>query len=258
MSTTQHQFPVPSTYNYQSPAVGQTRGSTQGTTTLIGQTRTPQSYSYGSAFQQPSTAQNTVRGNTQTTVPYTFQQTYLYQYPFTYPFIQPLIGNTRSPFTYDIQTAVQGNTRGTTNATGQTQTVGNSRVTAPYPFTYIYQSPSIGNTTGQTRFPFTYPYRSPAIGVKEDITATYPYIANKRGSTQVNAQNTVNYVFQQPSIVQATTNGSRPIGQVAEVKGVFFKDSDGVVKKTQEVYFKKDSSTVEKIHQTIPISQMNK
>ena len=65
-------------------------------------------------------------------------------------------------------------------------------------------------------------------------------------------------MYQSPSIVQTPANGTRPISQVAEVKGVFFKDTDGVVKKTQEVYFKKDSSTVEKTPQTIPISQMNK
>ena len=218
MSTTQHQFPVPSTYNYQSPAVGATRGSTQGTTTLIGETRTPQSYSFQTSIQNTTQVQNTMRGSTQNTVSYTFQQNYNYPYEFRYPFIQPLIGQTRSPFTYQIQ----------------------------------------NTTTGQTRFPFTYPYRSPAIGVKENEPISYPYIANARQPVRYSVQNTVNYVYQSPSIVQTPANGTRPISQVAEVKGVFFKDTDGVVKKTQEVYFKKDSSTVEKTHQTIPISQMNK
>ena len=60
MSTTQHQFPVPSTYNYQSPAVGATRGSTQGTTTLIGETRTPQSYSFQTSIQNTTQVQNTM------------------------------------------------------------------------------------------------------------------------------------------------------------------------------------------------------
>jgi hypothetical protein len=36
---------------------------------------------------------------------------------------------------------------------------------------------------------------------------------------------------------------------VAKVKGVFIKDSDGVVKASTKVFVKKDSSTVEKIHQ---------
>ena len=258
MSTTQHQFPAPENYSYQSPAVGNTRGSSQGTTTLIGQTRTPQSYSFRTSVQNPTSVQNTIRGSTQNTVQYPYIQNYVYPYEYQYPYIQPNIGNTRSPFTYQIQTVAQGNTRGTTNATGQTQTVGNTRTPQPYPFTYIFQSPSTGNTTGQTRFPFTYPYRSPAIGVKPNTPISYPYIASKQGTTRANAQNTINYVYQSPAIAQVIANGNRPIGQVAEVKGVFFIDSDGVVKKTQEVYFKKDSSTVEKIHQTIPISQMNK
>ena len=258
MSTTQHQFPVPSTYNYQSPAVGATRGSTQGTTTLIGETRTPQSYSFQTSIQNTTQVQNTMRGSTQNTVSYTFQQNYNYPYEFRYPFIQPLIGQTRSPFTYQIQTVAQGNSQGTTNATGQTQTVGNTTTPQPYPFTYPFTYQIQNTTTGQTRFPFTYPYRSPAIGVKENEPISYPYIANARQPVRYSVQNTVNYVYQSPSIVQTPANGTRPISQVAEVKGVFFKDTDGVVKKTQEVYFKKDSSTVEKTHQTIPISQMNK
>ena len=52
--------------------------------------------------------------------------------------------------------------------------------------------------------------------------------------------------FRTPVITQNTTQGSRPIGQVAKVKQVYVKDSDNVVKKLDEVYVKKDSSTVEK------------
>ena len=52
-----------------------------------------------------------------------------------------------------------------------------------------------------------------------------------------------------PFIFQATENSNRPITPVAKVKGVFIKDSDGVVKASTKVFVKKDSSTVEKIHQ---------
>tara|TARA_B100000900_G_scaffold179959_1_gene152580 strand:- start:19748 stop:20590 length:843 start_codon:yes stop_codon:yes gene_type:complete len=280
MPQTQNQFPVPTIYNYQSPAVGNTRGSSQGTTDATGNTRGSTSYNIQTTVQSPSIGtgntrgttaypyrsparysfdvQNTVQGNTrgnteaqgntrgsteyniQTAVPYIFQS------PFTYPFSVNNRGTTQIP------------TIGNTNAVGITQvpgtTVGNTRGNTQQPFTYQVQN----TKTGQTRTPFTYPYRSPSIVVNQNVTQPYPYIANRQTTVRYSFQYSYDYTYQSPSITQVTTNGTRPIGQVAEVKGVFFKDSDGVVKKTQEVYFKKDSSTVEKTHQTIPISQMNR
>ena len=58
-------------------------------------------------------------------------------------------------------------------------------------------------------------------------------------------------------IVQQTNTGTRPIQQVAKVKAVYVKTAVGV-QKLDEIFVKKDSSTVEKIHQSVPTAQLNK
>ena len=61
---------------------------------------------------------------------------------------------------------------------------------------------------------------------------------------------------QSPFITQITYNSTRPISQVAKVKGVYVKTAQGV-EKLSEIYVKKDNTgptgTVEKIHQTSAI-----
>ena len=83
-----------------------------------------------------------------------------------------------------------------------------------------------------------------------------PVIANAQ--TAVNYQNPyrIPYGFRTPVIYQVAVTGNREIGQVAKVKGVYIKEAQGV-SKLDEVYVKKDSSTVEKIHQSVPTAQFN-
>ena len=65
------------------------------------------------------------------------------------------------------------------------------------------------------------------------------------------------YGFRTPVIYQVSVSGNRPIGQVAKVKGVYIKEAQGVTK-AEDIYVKKDASTVEKIHQAVPTAQFNK
>ena len=97
------------------------------------------------------------------------------------------------------------------------------------------------------RQPFTYDHRSPF---------TYTQARNKQSPYIAQAQTNIPYIHviqttynhRSPLIYQHTYSARRPIGPVAKVKGVFIKEAQGV-SSVQKVFSKKDSSTVEKIHQ---------
>ena len=62
------------------------------------------------------------------------------------------------------------------------------------------------------------------------------------------------YNHRSPFIYQHTYSNRRPIGPVAKVKGVFIKQAQGV-SKVDKAFVKKDNSTVEQIHQSVPTAQ---
>ena len=63
-----------------------------------------------------------------------------------------------------------------------------------------------------------------------------------------------------PFITQSTTQGRRPITEVAKVKGVFMKTGPSV-EKVSQAFVKKDNTgptgTTEKIHQSVPTGQFS-
>jgi hypothetical protein len=86
-----------------------------------------------------------------------------------------------------------------------------------------------------------------------------PYIfqGNSRVPYNLQTVSPTTYTVRSPSIVQSPAIGTRPIGPVAEVKAVYFKDSDGVVKKLEKGYVKDSQGTVRKIHTGIPFAQLS-
>ena len=111
-------------------------------------------------------------------------------------------------------------------------------------------------STYQHRSPFTYQHRSPF---------TYTVEISKQSPYNANAQTTVPYIHtiqatydhRSPFTYQLSYQNRRPITNVAKVKGVFLKQAQGVTK-VDKAFVKKDSSTVEKIHQSVPTAQFSK
>ena len=122
------------------------------------------------------------------------------------------------------------------------------------------QEPNIRNkqepNIRDQRNPFTYDHRSPF---------TYTVEVNRQSPYNANAQTTVPYIHtiqvtynhRSPFTYQVSYQNRRPITDVAKVKGVFLKQTQGVTK-VDKVFVKKDSSTVEKIHQSVPTAQFSK
>ena len=86
------------------------------------------------------------------------------------------------------------------------------------------------------------------IGVQQ------PSIANAQTNVPYIHRVPVPYNHRSPFIYQHTYSTRRPIGPVAKVKGVFIKEAQGV-RKVEKAFVKKDSSTVEQIHQSVPTAQ---
>ena len=148
------------------------------------------------------------------------------------------------------------------------------------PFTYrhtenrqtIVQITAQQPTLYQTQQPIIYQGRQPTPAIRQNpVIYQNPIIVQSPAIVQTPQRNSVQqrnsfqqsyrtqtpYTFRQPSIVQQTNTGTRPIQQVAKVKAVYVKTAVGV-QKLDEIFVKKDSSTVEKIHQSVPTAQLNK
>lgn len=245
MASTQHQFPSPFTYPFRYTATGQTETRYPYTVSVRGTTTTRYSFQLQTLVPTESQLTGNTRGSTQNLSQVIAQGSTSAQNDVRYPFTIQHTGNTRNP------------QRNNVPAIGTTEVVGNTRLTVRYPFTYTFQY-SIQNTmTGNTQIPNTYPYRSPSIGINPNITTTYPYIANNQNTVPYIFQYPFTYPYRSPSIVQNTTSGTRPVSQVAEAKAVYVKTSQGV-EKISDIYVKKDSQTVSKIHQAVPSARLNR
>lgn len=245
MATTQHQFPAPFIYQYQSPASGNTTTRYSFQQPARGTTTTRYSFQLQTLVPTESQLQGNTRGSTQNLSQVIAQGNTSAQNDVRYPFTIQHTGNTRNP------------QRNNVPAIGTTEVVGNTRLTVRYPFTYSFQYSIQNPTPGNSQIPSTYPYRSPSIGVNSNISVTYPYIANNQNTVPYIFQYPFTYPYRSPLIVQNTTAGTRPVSQVAEAKAVYVKTSQGV-EKLSDIYVKKDSSTVSKIHQAVPSARLNR
>ena len=234
---------TPAIYQHQSPAIYQVTArqpaiqnnqNVRNTDYRVPFTReTQQSYSYQADYRVPSIASYRFPGayqhpvNAQEPVirdarqPVIRQQPRVDQSPVIRDARQPATYQHRSPDTYQHQSPFEYQHRS--------------------PLTYDHRSPSTYSLRSPSIYQIPSGYRTPSIGNIQS-----PFIYQKPYTTP--------YSLRSPSIYQLPYISNRPIGPVAKVKGVFKKTPAGVSKVSQ-VFVKKDSSTVEKIHQAVPTAQ---
>ena len=85
-----------------------------------------------------------------------------------------------------------------------------------------------------------------------------PAIGQTRLPTNYVGQTPFTYAHRSPIITQNTSQARRPIGEVAKVKQVYVKTEDGFVQDIEEIYVKKDQSTVEKIYTKVNNQAVNR
>ena len=119
------------------------------------------------------------------------------------------------------------------------------------PFEYQHRSP----ISYQHRSPDTYQHRSP-FTYRNPSSSRQPNVASLQQPYAFQQTYQTPYGFRSPFVYQQPYITTRPIQQVAKVKGVFLKQAQGVTK-VEKAFVKKDSSTVEKIHQSVPTAQFS-
>ena len=210
---------------------------------VIYQHRSPSIYQ--TTARQPAIQNNQNPANQDYRVPHerVTQQTYQHQAVRQNPFIR----NQRNPGAYQLAVNVQN------------PFIRDQRTPFIAQQPRVDQSPVIRETrqpgSYQHRSPSTYSHRSPSI-YRLPVSNQTPSIGNTQ--TPFTYQNPFIQAYDRrsPFIYQQPYNTNRPIQQVAKVKGVFKKTPAGVLK-VEKVFHKKDSSTVEKIHQSVPTAQFS-
>ena len=163
----------------------------------------------------------------------------------------PFIRDQRTPFIAQQPRVDQSNVIRDARQPGTYQHRSPSTYNHRSPFTYQHRSP----LTYQHRSPSTYSHRSPSI-YRLPVSNQTPSIGNTQTPFTYQNPYSLPYDRRSPFIYQQPYISNRPRQQVAKVKGVFKKTPAGVLK-VEQVFVKKDSSTVEKIHQTVPTAQFN-
>ena len=234
---------------------------------VIYQHRSPSIYQ--TTARQPAIQNNQNNANQDYRVPHerVTQQTYQHQAVRQNPFIRnqrnpgayqlalnvqnPFIRDQRTPFIAQQPRVDQSPVIRETRQPGTYQHRSPSTYQHRSPFTYQHRSP----LTYQHRSPSTYSHRSPSI-YRLPVSNQTPSIGNTQ--TPFTYQNPFIQAYDRrsPFIYQQPYISTRPIQQVAKFKGVFKKQAQGVSKVSQ-VFVKKDSSTVEKIHQSVPTAQFS-